>query len=434
MEIFKKQFSQVTVPPFEKQNSLNKIKAEKLLSLIKDEKIKQEIINHYGLSTLDFYIQINNVDICFSYVEYITSKYDYINLKAQHSDVETYIKESKEKEGGIDLYFNLKNLFDDDGVVIYSSLNAKAEYDSASMFYKNRELSKYVNYLKSSKSNNIGNNFNRNLLIEDINNSWKKQYERNPSSEGKRKYRFLRDKQGNYYLRSITSGNYIEYGVAFSFVISILSLNKVINKEKGTSFSISSLSLNESKFDMVVSTGVSKYVKEIESYLSSSILIRNNDLGDRSLSFTHSLKLTPLQNDARKIFLFPKFSNKDINYKMSVSHSTRLEKVLQAFDHIESAILSVDDFINDFKGFVKTKTADELRAKIEERVRSNNSPFKGIKELKNLFERSASQHIDNLAKLLEICQKAEMIDMDYDLKFRLRYIISNVLLYGKNND
>jgi hypothetical protein len=302
------------------------------------------------------------------------------------------------------------------------------------MFYKNRELSKYVNYLKSSKSNNIGNNFNRNLLIEDINNSWKKQYERNPSSQGKRKYRFLRDKQGNYYLRSITSGNYIEYGVAFSFVISILSLNKVINKEKGTSFSISSLSLNESKFDMVVSTGVSKYVKEIESYLSSSILIRNNDLGDRSLSFTHSLKLTPLQNDARKIFLFPKFSNKDINYKMSVSHSTRLEKVLQAFDHIESAILSVDDFINDFKGFVKTKTADELRAKIEERVRSNNSPFKGIKELKNLFERSASQHIDNLAKLLEICQKAEMIDMDYDLKFRLRYIISNVLLYGKNND
>jgi hypothetical protein len=305
----------------------------------------------------------------------------------------------------IDLYFNLKNLFDDDGVVIYSSLNAKAEYDSASMFYKNRELSKYVNYLKSSKSNNIGNNFNRNLLIEDINNSWKKQYERNPSSQGKRKYRFLRDKQGNYYLRSITSGNYIEYGVAFSFVISILSLNKVINKEKGTSFSISSLSLNESKFDMVVSTGVSKYVKEIESYLSSSILIRNNDLGDRSLSFTHSLKLTPLQNDARKIFLFPKFSNKDINYKMSVSHSTRLEKVLQAFDHIESAILSVDDFINDFKGFVKTKTADELRAKIEERVRSNNSPFKGIKELKNLFERSASQHIDNLAKLLEICQR-----------------------------
>lgn len=82
---------------------------------------------------------------------------------------------------------------------------------------------------------------------------------------------------------------------------------------------------------------------------------------------------------------------------------------------------------------IKHIKPDELRAKIEEKVISNNSPFKGITELKKLFERSASQHIDNLAKLLEICQKAEMVDMDYDLKFKLRYIISNTLLYGKNN-
>ncbi len=431
MEIFKKQFVQVTVPPFEKQNSQNRIKAEKLLSLIKAENIKQEIINHYGLSTLDFYISIDNVDICYAYVEYITSKYEYINLNAFNNDVETSIKDSKEKEGKIDLYFNFKNLFDDDGVVVYPSLNAKAEYDSVSMFYKNRELSKYINYLKSNKSKNIGSTENRNILIEDINNSWKRQYERNPYSQGERKYRFLKDKQENYFLRSITSKKYNEYGVAFSFVISILALNKIINKEKGNEFSISSLSLNESKFDMVVTTGVPTYIEEIEHFLASSILIKNNDLGDMSLSFTHSLKLTPLQNDERKIFLFPKFSDKDLKYKMSVSHSTGTKKVLQTFDNIESVIYSVEDYIKDFKGFVKSKTPDELRAKIEEKVISNNSPFKGIKDLKKLFEKSTSQHIDNIAKLLEICHKAEMLDMDYDLKFKLRYIISNILLYGK---
>ena len=67
-----------------------------------------------------------------------------------------------------------------------------------------------------------------------------------------------------------------------------------------------------------------------------------------------------------------------------------------------------------------------------QKIINNNSPFKGVQKLKDLFQRSTSQHIDNLAKLLEICQKAEMIDMDYDLKFKLRYLISNVLLYGKN--
>mgnify|MGYP003563789231 FL=1 len=93
----------------------------------------------------------------------------------------------------------------------------------------------------------------------------------------------------------------------------------------------------------------------------------------------------------------------------------------------------MDEYIKDFKGIANTNTPDELRAKIEEKIISNNSPFKEVKELKSLFTRSTSQHIDNLAKLLEVCQKAEMINMDYDIKFKLRYLISNVLLYGKNS-
>lgn len=432
MEIFKKPFVQVTVPPFEKQNSQNKIKAEKLLNLIEDEKIKNAIINHHGLSSLDFHIQVDNVDLCYKYVEYITSKYEYLNLKSVNNKVTTFVAQSQESDKKQELFFDFDTLFDEDGVA-YSSLRAKAEYDSVSMFYKDRELSKYINYLKSSNARSIGNLKDRNILIEDVNNSWKKQYERNPLTQSERKFRFLKDKNGNYFLRSITSDSYYEYGIAFSFVISILSLHKMMVKEKGVNFSISSLSLNESKFDMVISTGNPLYVKEIDNYITSSILIKNNDLGDRSLSFTHSLKLTPLQNDERKILLFPKFNDKEIKYKMSASHSTGIKKVLKTFDNIESVIYLVDDYVKDFKGFVKTKSPDELRAKIEEKVISNNSPFKGITELKKLFERSASQHIDNLAKLLEICQKAEMVDMDYDLKFKLRYIISNTLLYGKNN-
>ena len=82
---------------------------------------------------------------------------------------------------------------------------------------------------------------------------------------------------------------------------------------------------------------------------------------------------------------------------------------------------------------VKALQANLKASGIEEKIISNNSPFKEVKELKSLFTRSTSQHIDNLAKLLEVCQKAEMINMDYDIKFKLRYLISNVLLYGKNS-
>src|SRR5690606_16959168 len=121
---------------------------------------------------------------------------------------------------------------DDDGIV-YNDIKAKAEYDSSSMFYNDRELSKYINYLKSKNNKTLSSIQDRNLLIEDVNVSWKKQYDRNPTSIQERKFRFLKDDKNNHYLRSITSKSYKEYGVAFCFVISMFSLHKIMEKDKG---------------------------------------------------------------------------------------------------------------------------------------------------------------------------------------------------------
>lgn len=432
MEIFKKPFIQVTVPPFEKQNSQNIIKADKLLELIKDDEFKKAIIAHYGLSSLDFHINIGNIGTAYKYVEYVSNKYEYINnLWSSNNQVKASFSASEENDSKAELYFEFDFLHDEDGVE-YSGIKAKVEYDSSSQFYKDRELSKYVNYLKSKNNKTLSSIRDRNILIDDVNDSWKKQYARNPKSIIDRKFKFLKDKKGNYFLKSIASKAYKEYGVSFCFVISMLSLHKAMQKDKGLNLDINSLSLNESKIDIIVSSGNPVFVKEIGRFLSSSILINNNDLGNKSLSFTHSVKLTPLQNDENKLFLFPKFKDSELKYKMSAGHITGVNNVLKLFDNLSSVLYSVDDYVKDFKEIAKTNTPDELRQKIEEKIVSSNSPYKGIKKLKDLFSRSSVQHIDNLAKLLEICQKAELIDMEYDLKFQLRYLISNVLLYGKN--
>ena len=432
MEIFNKPFVQVTVPPFEKQNSQNIIKADKLLDLIKDDNFKEAIIKHYDLSSLDFYVNIGNIGSAYKYVEYVSNIYEYVSLWSSNNHVEAFFVEPDEITNKPELYFKFDFLNDDNGV-IYDELNAKVEYDSSSMFYNDRELSKYINYLKSKNNKILSNLTDRNILINDVNSSWKRQYERSPSSLQERKFRFLKDKKGNYFLRSITSKAYKEYGVSFCFVIAMLSLHKAMQNDKGLNLEINSLSLNESKIDIIVSSGNPVFIEEIGQFLSSSVLIKNNDLGDRSLSFTHSLKLTPLQNDENKIFLFPKFKDNELKYKMATSHVTGVENVLTLFDNLSSVIYSIDNYVKDFKSIANTNTPDELRAKIEEKIDNNNSPFKGITKLRDLFKRSSVQHIDNLSKLLEVCQKAEMIDMDYDIKFKLRYLISNVLLYGKNN-
>lgn len=432
MEIFKKAFSQVTVPPFSIEESKNGIKIDKLLSLIINEDYKQDIIAHYQLDDLQQIIPINNIDKAFKYIEYVHNKYDYENLWGNNNEVNPYFEQSKDDESQTDLYFNFKALYDDEGYK-YENINAKLEYDASTRFFHDRELSKYVNFLKSKKGKAPSNINDKNSLIEDITASWNKYYTRNPKSIPIRKFRFLKDQSGKYFLRSITSERYKEYGVAFSFVISMIAFHKAMEADRGLTLSINSLSLNESKIDMLISSGHAVFVEEIDRFITSTVLVQNNDLGNRSLSFTHSLKLTPVQNDQNKIYLFPNLKEQNIDYKNSASHSSDIETVLKTFDNIQSVLYSVEEYIKDFKGFTSTHSPDQLRAKIEEKIISNNSPYKDIKELKDLFKRSTTQHINNLAKLLEICQKAEMIDMEYDLKFKLRYLISNVLLHGRQN-
>lgn len=59
---------------------------------------------------------------------------------------------------------------------------------------------------------------------------------------------------------------------------------------------------------------------------------------------------------------------------------------------------------------------------------------KSIKKLSDIFGRKIDNELSNFKKLLEMCNKAEELDIEYDLKDGLRYIISNIILYGKSRD
>lgn len=83
--------------------------------------------------------------------------------------------------------------------------------------------------------------------------------------------------------------------------------------------------------------------------------------------------------------------------------------------------------------YSKANSYDELRAKIEHKIKNTNSPFRKVKKLADLFSREKTGQINNLETLLKICAASNEIKIEYDLKFKLRYLISNVLLYNSNN-
>lgn len=166
-------------------------------------------------------------------------------------------------------------------------------------------------------------------------------------------------------------------------------------------------------------------------FIRPSISIRNEEKGNRSLGVCNTLEFIS-NNSKNKIYLYPKKDDDKIRYNKIINHTANKESLADLFSSISELFDHIDNFKNDFNFYNKTTNYDELRQKIAERILTKNSVFKDIKELKDLFSKEKTGHIENLVALLNLCEKAELIDMGFDLKFKLRYLISDVLLYNKN--
>jgi len=94
-------------------------------------------------------------------------------------------------------------------------------------------------------------------------------------------------------------------------------------------------------------------------------------------------------------------------------------------------LIDTDDFISELAEVKRIKISDELRAHIERKIIHPNSPFKDLHSLRDIFKPKISNEITGFMKLLEMCNKAEELDIDYDLKEKLRYIISDIILNKK---
>lgn len=395
----------------------NYVYSNSLLDLINDDEVKEYIVEKYELEE-EVKIEFDKIDKLLPIVKKYVSRFKTHRIQAATNNVTTSFSDDAANK---DVLFTIREGVIDGAEV--DELDAIAIYDSVNMFYKPRRLSQYINFLK--------NDIRDPRLLFAVNSSWDEYYEEKKLKT--RLYRILEDNlDEGYYLKSINSDNYKEYGVAETFVLTILELHR-ISKVKSTSFYISSIALSESKIEIILHDSNKSHLKEL-GYIYPSISIRNEDQGNTSIGFYSSLEFKLANvDDNGKIHFFPNKNVKDIETKKTLNHTVTVKTFVDSYESIQSFFHQVKDFKEDFYFLKKATTPDQLRAKIEEKIVSSNSPFRNIQKLKDLFTREKAGHINNLARLLHLCGKAEMIDMDYDLKFRLRYLISNVLLYGKND-
>lgn len=392
-------------------NSVSFQELTKLFSDTEDEYF-QNIINRFNPDGLDFNINIDNVDIAFDAVKKVLSRYEFIDHHLSSGEnLTTFILTDEDENlngNAKDFYFQFN---DYEGVKI----NVKAIYNSKDQFYDVIKLGNHINYLRK-------NGMNKEL--QKINAIWLTKSKLFKD----RKFKLLKSKNNLWFIRSVNSSKFKEYGTAFTFVYTILLLNEYEVVNKGNSFKIESLNLNESKISMVISQGKMKELGDI-GYIKSSIEMTNNDLGNESFVFTQ--KITLYSKDDSNINFplnFKKQNAKTVSIR--VSHQTGIKTLDEKFSTLFNEFTSIDEFEKEYFEFLNAKDPKGLFSAIIQKI-SNSPTLRNCNEIKDLFLPKTNLIVDNLSKLINLCGKADQLDIDYDLKFKIREIISDVLT--KNN-
>ena len=119
--------------------------------------------------------------------------------------------------------------------MFYDSVQAEAIYDSINLFYKDKSLSQYVKSLQKVPG--------KRRLMSDLNNSWSDYYKSNEKAVKTKLFRII-GHNDKFYLKSINSSLFKEYGIAESFVVAVLELNKIMVSNSSVDFIISSIPMD----------------------------------------------------------------------------------------------------------------------------------------------------------------------------------------------
>lgn len=405
---------------FDKENNKGRVKVSRLVALLEGHPYEDKIWKYFNIKDIeDDYIVVGNIDQVCAVMEKIKKEFIPFNLKCYTKDI-SFSRGQEKIEGVPDqnpLIFNLSNFVNEDGEIAEKVLQAYAIYDSKSQFFETFSMAKYANMLFDKKLDALAEvnlNFFRGL-------SAKSQFNKHQS------YRVI-ENDGETFVRGITSLSYKEYGVDFSFVTTMLMLHKYMRSKPGNNYRITYAALNESKLEVIVT---SEGLKDAGDFgkISSAISIKTNDVGRGALSIEHIINVMVKGGG---FYLYPK-DNKVKKKNISINHgNTSVSKAFEELSKLEDFYDYADVFVRELKEVKGIKTPDDLRKRILLRFAPTLSNLKPLeKQMISIFGKAIGNEIKDFVSLLEMCRKAEELDIDYDLKDRVRIEISDILLNNK---
>lgn len=399
------------------EDSTGRLKVDKLWELMENHPYKDKMYSEFEIEkNKNEVILIDYIDTVYKSIKHYSANYKRKLIRAEIKDISVFeeiLSIDGEMKKEIVFHFDEYVVIDE----VKENLKTIAKYDSKNTYLDEYMMTKYANSLFKKGLSELAR---RNIeYFKDLANS-------SDNYNKHRSYRLVENDDITY-LRGITSiDKYYEYGVDFAFVTSMLVFHSFMKKNQGVAYKIKSAHINESKLEIIVAEKFKKDAGEF-GQVSTAIKVSTNDLGQGSLNFLNIINVG--KTDKNGFYLFPK-QNRFENNRVIISHTTKPENVFAALKTMETVLNTSNNFIKELKEAKTIKTPDELRMKIQARIDGPRSSFSHIKKLSDIFKTKIDNEITNLSKLLEMCNKAEELEIDFDLKDKLRYIISDIILYG----
>ncbi|WP_295808948.1 hypothetical protein [uncultured Apibacter sp.] len=253
----------------------------------------------------------------------------------------------------------------------------------------------------------------------------------NQNNEAKLNLRILRNDNNELFIRAITSTKYKDYNIKFSLFITLITLHRLIEKNKGDNYYVQEFSIGDSDIRVIFTKQEKKPLID-KSLIGFSFELINDEIKRQAVKLRGIFNIS-FDDEKRKedsIFIKPESVKSDI---LSFTHVQNIEKLKDSLISLEERITFFEEELYLDAEKIKTiKNPDQFREYLYQKVNaSKNSDFSEkyrFDALKILTSRA-----NTLMDLLDVMRRVELlIDLeDVAAKDYWRIKIHEVLVLGR---
>lgn len=395
----------------ELSKSRTTVKLADCLKLIENSEFKDDLLILFDFEKIkNGYVNITGLKKVIESVILRDQEYQKLDLESHISDV-TYV--SIFDANTVILKFNNPESIEEKVINAKTVYSAKKEYFEGS--YK---IDKFANFcIKEGHSNLLKDN------IEYLNQQYK------DSNSHIKSFRLLKNTEGNYFLRAITStSQYYDYNIRFSLFVTIVTIYGII-KSENYNFIISRCEYSESFIRLYLQKDRSVKIPNVGT-LSFVLEMSNDEIKREAFKFSALFTLNINSNTERvNVFLKPKKLKTKL---ISIKHNFKPDSISKPLGELSTFIKEAEkEMMEDITELNNVKNPDHLRYFLLRKIeRSNN---KELLQFKPQIRETLDVKIFKISELLVLMSKVDGIVTDLEVKEYLRYSFYEILRSKKSN-